>query len=936
KIKGLPDTVIRTIYEDRIGNLWIGTHGDGLFKFIEEDNIFINYCKNENNSGSLNDNRVTAIFEDPENNLIVGTWGGGLQIFLRDEEQFRKIVLSDEKEGSLTFQRINSISAGMNGRIHVSTNKGLFFLEEKNKKITHYLHDPDNISSLSGSLVSLCYEDRANNIWIGTRDCGLNLFDPEENIFYNYKNEKGNSSSLSNDTIMSVYEDRAGIIWIGTFGGGINKINKRSQVVQHYYPGVNDQNCLSSSKVIAFYEDADEILWIGTRGNGVDRFDRKNKIFKNFKNDERHENPGINLITSIIEDDNENLWMGTPGGGLNKFDKKKEKFSNYRNDPDKENSLADNTIFSLAKDKSGIIWIGTVGRGLNRYDPSKEKFTRYAYNEEDPYSISSDRVRIIFIDSEELIWIGTDRGGLNKFNKTEQKFYHFKNDPDDLSSLSEDDVVSIFEDTRGILWIGTMNAGLNKFDKLTETFKRYNHWDGLPNDSINGIIGDNDGNLWISTNYGLSKFDTEKELFKNYDVRDGFQSNEFNPSASLKLKNGELAFGGLNGLNIFDPLNIKDNSFIPPVVISDFLIFNKPVAIGEKDSPLKKSILFEKELNLSFRDSVFSFEFASLDYNIPGKNQYAYTMTGFDKDWVYSGNRGFATYTNLNPGEYLFKVKGSNNDGVWNEEGSEIKINITPPFWKTWWFKTLGALVIAGTAGSLYKNKLDQILKEKKAQEDFTKRLIDVQESERKTIAEELHHSIGHDLLITKNKLLLSVKKPDDNEFLMSNINEVSEIITETLKDVREISYTLHPYQIERLGLSKAIQSMIDRVSKSTDINFVSNIDIIDKLLTPDIEINLYRIIQECINNILKHSNADEVILNIIKGKHELSVLISDNGDGFDADMVKANAGKHGFGLAGIAERTKLFRGKFLINSIPGTGTSVTVKIPLEQVSGLV
>jgi len=707
---------------------------------------------------------------------------------------------------------------------------------------------------------------------------------------------------------------------------------KRSRIVQHYYPELADSNSLSSSTVYTFCEDAEQILWIGLRESGLDRFDRKNKSFRNYKLAEnKQENPGINLFTSIIKDGDENLWIGTCGGGLNKFNKKKEEFTNFINDPRNENSLGADTIFSLAKDKDGTIWIGTAGKGLNKFDPVNEEFTRYDMDEKNPYSISSNRVRIIYIDNEEMIWLGTDRGGLNKFNKTEQKFYHYKNDPDNLSTISENDVVSIFESSNGILWIGTKNAGLNRFDKTNEKFKRYSHREGLPNDSINGIVEDNDGYLWISTNHGLSKFDPVKETFKNYDVRDGFQSIEFNPMAFLKLKSGELVFGGINGFNIFDPNDIKDNIFIPPVVISDFLIFNKTVAIAEKDSPLKMSILFEKEITLSYRESVFSFEFAALDFNIPGKNQYAYIMTGFDKDWVNSGNRGFATYTNLNPGVYSFKVKGSNNDGVWNEEGSELKITITPPFWKTWWFKTLGVAAIAGTAGSVYQNKLNKVMKEKKAQEDFTRRLIDVQENDRKTIAKELHHSIGNDLLITKNKLLLSVKKPDDNEYLLSSINEVSEIISETLKDVREISYTLHPYQIERLGLSKAIQSIIDRTSKSTDIKFVSNIDIIDKLVTSDIEISLYRIVQESMNNIIKHSKASEVILNIYRGKNELSILISDNGKGFDTDMIKANAGKHGFGLAGIAERTKLIKGKFILDSNPGQGTSLTIKLSLEH-----
>ncbi|MEZ4691595.1 MAG: triple tyrosine motif-containing protein [Ignavibacteria bacterium] len=495
-------------------------------------------------------------------------------------------------------------------------------------------------------------------------------------------------------------------------------------------------------------------------------------------------------------------------------------------------------------------------------------------------------------------------------------------------SLSNNNVISLLKDSSGNIWAGT-TGGLNRFDKTNKTFKRYTLKDGLPNDMIYKLLEDNEKNIWISTNFGLSKFDPKSETFKNYDARDGFQGNSYFHLCGLKLKSGELAFGGGNGFDIFNPEDLSDNQIKPNVVLTDFLLFNKTVPISENGSVLNKSISLEKEIGLSYKDSVFSFEFVSLDFTVPGKNLYAYKMTGFDKDWVYSGNNNQATYTNLDPGEYIFRVKGSNNDGIWNEEGVSLKIKIKPPFWKTLWFKGMGMMAVAGTAASFYNNKLKKIEKEQKAQTEFTKRLLEVQENDRKRISAELHDSIGSDLLISKNKLQMSLKNPEITESVGKNINEVSKIITDTLKDVREISYSLHPYQIERLGLSKAIQSISDRAAGSTGISFIFNSDKIDKLLKSDVEISLYRIVQECINNIIKHSKADSVIVNISRSENELSVLISDNGVGFSLAKVKSNSSGHGFGLKGISERIRLFNGKLEVNSSAENGTEVKITVPL-------
>ncbi len=337
-----------------------------------------------------------------------------------------------------------------------------------------------------------------------------------------------------------------------------------------------------------------------------------------------------------------------------------------------------------------MLWVGTP-KGLNRFDREKEIFKHFKNVPGNPNSVSNNYINTIYEDQSNILWIGTE-GGLNQFHAESETFSHWKREPGNPNSLSNNIVSSIWEDDEGILWIGTSGGGLNKFDRKKETFKHYLEKDGLPNSVIYSILGDDEGNLWMSTNKGISKFNPKKETFKNYDARDGLQSNEFQGGAYYKSDDGEMFFGGINGFNAFYPQEIKDNPHVPPIVITNFQILNESVEIGQ-ESPLKQAITETREIVLSYKDYIFSFDFAALDFSNPEKNRYAYKMEGLDKDWIYGDSKKrFATYTNLDPGEYVFRVIGSNNDGIWNQEGASIKITIVPPFWETWWF-TLFLLV---------------------------------------------------------------------------------------------------------------------------------------------------------------------------------------------------------------------------------------------------
>jgi len=716
----LSSNYVTSIYKDQAGVLWIGTD-DGLDRFEQENGQFIHYQNDPYDPHSLSSNYVTSIYEDQAGGLWVGTGGGGLDKFDRETEHFSHYQFSyyqndPNDPNSLSHYTVSSICEDQAGMLWIGTDGGgIDKFDRETGQFSHYQNVLNDPQSLSNNRVLSVYEDKAGVLWIGTAG-GLDRFDRESEQFIHYQNAPDDPHSLSDNKVLSVYEDQSGVLWIGT-RGGLNKYDREREKFTHYQNNPNDRHSLSNNRVLSFYKDQAGGLWIGT-ADGLDRFDRESEQFIHYQN--APYNPhGLSYgeVMSIYEDKAEVLWIGTRGGGLNKLvlsdaeglDQETNKFIHYRNDSDDPHSLSDNDVFSICEDQAGVLWIGTWGGGLDKFDRENEQFTHYPNDPSDPHSLSHNFVSSIYKDQAGVLWIGTDGGGLNKLvlsnaeglgQETEQ-FIHYQNDSDDPYSLSDNKVLSIYEDQSGILWIGT-RGGLNKFDRATETFTHYREKDGLPNDVVYGILEDNHGFLWLSTNKGLSKFDPRTGTFKNYDVRDGLQSNEFNGNAHHKSSSGEMFFGGVNGFNVFYPDNIKDNPYIPPVVLTS-------LTQGGEDVDVGKAAEGVKEVTLHWPGNFFEFEFAALSYTQPEKNQYAYMLEGFDKDWNYVGTRRFGRYTNL-PGEtYTLRIKGSNNDGAWNEKGIAVTITIVPPFWGTWWFRGIVALVLVGSVIGGYRLRVKNV-----------------------------------------------------------------------------------------------------------------------------------------------------------------------------------------------------------------------------------
>lgn len=725
--KSLSHIYINTLFEDSEGMLWIGTNGGGLNKFDPVTETFTRYVHIAEERPVPGGDFVNAVFEDRSGTLWVGVWQSGLHTFNRETGAFTRFSPPVTGPAHRINTYIGTIFQDKGGRIWFGTRGGRMHSWDPRKQLFNTYPVPLPEQGRSGAmLVRAIYESDSQRAWVGVENGGLHILDLETGAFTrSYFHTPGDPTGLSSNAVMSLCKTRKGTLLAGTFGGGLNRLNKDGETFEVYRNVREDPESLNNNKVLSLCEDRSGMIWIGTENSGINRFKcgtakfnlyRKTPLYPNGLND--------NVIRSFLRDREGYLWVGTVSGGINRFDPKRETITHYIHNPDDPGSPAGNDVRVILEDKNGTVWVGTTRGGLNRFDRASGTFTPYLHRDGDPHGLSSSYVVSLLEARDGMLWVGTWGGGLNRFDPMKETFALYEDkrsgDPHAASnrwvftihedrkgtfrlgtrnglthfdresgtfacycgdrhapySLTHFLVTTIHEDEDGILWFGTIGGGLNRFDPETGAFRIFKEKDGLSNNVIYGMLEDDADNLWLSSNKGLTKFNRKTYTCRNYDVYDGLQSNEFNGGAYYKSKEGEMFFGGVNGFNAFFPEKVKDNPYIPPVIITDFLIFNKPVPIAVSEA---------ERIELDPTQNVFSFEFVALSYLDSHKNRYAYKMEGFDKDWVDAGTRRYATYTNLGHGKYTFQVKGSNNDQVWNEEGTSIKVIIHPTFWQTGW-----------------------------------------------------------------------------------------------------------------------------------------------------------------------------------------------------------------------------------------------------------
>jgi len=825
---------ITSLAEDALGNLWISTLTEGLNYLDRRTNRFTFY-KMGGDDNYLSSNDVKGVLIEPSGLVWVGV-GNGLNLFDPQTKKFQHF-LSKEEMKILKILKVSDryvwIASAYSGIVRFDKNtyeytyftseegfledktiyctaqsqqtdkfwighesKGISLISLRNDQLVverNYRHDPKNPKSIPGNMVTALCEDSNGRVWIGVKDIGISLLNPQTDQFVLYPHSNKDALSPSSNHHTTIYEDRFGNVWIGYFNQGVDVVyNRYYQKFEHYYQNSTDANSLSNNYVNALLEIKDGKIWIGTDGGGINEWDRAQNTFFAYTHET---SPPLqisgNAIMCMEEDRNGKIWIGTWDRGVNIYDSKTHRFKTYN----KNNSnLSSNIYFSIVQGKDGLLYMAGFESVLDVFDLDKgkvvwsKKFTEYG----------CALLVSMIEDKNENLWIGTENGMvfLDKANKKpDGEPRVFRNIPWDSTSLSHNNA-GAFEDSKGNIWM-TTSAGLCKYLPQTQNFKTYTKKDGLPSDQIKMVMDDLLGNLWIATTRGLSKMDIAKETFENFTVEDGLQSNEFS-WAMLRTRKGEILAGGVNGFNLFDPAKMQKNPFAPRVYFKEFRVFNKPIHFTDKNAPLKEEVEFTNEITLTHQQSVFTLEFVGLNYTRPEKNQYAYMMDGFEEDWNYVGGRREATYTNLPAGSYTFRVKAANNDGIWSNDESTIEITILPPWWATWWFKGLISVIAIGTIILLYQRKAKAVRTEKKRLEEMVNNAthqVTVQNEQLKQESANLQSAVKETKDVIKEALesgnfsarINTTTKVGDWRELGENINRLFDSIIEPFDDLNEI-----------------------------------------------------------------------------------------------------------------------------------------------------
>jgi signal transduction histidine kinase/ligand-binding sensor domain-containing protein/DNA-binding NarL/FixJ family response regulator len=974
---------ISSILEDSKGNLWIGTGGRGLNRFDRDQDKFISYRYDKDDSTSLsNEDELAAVYEDRQGQLWIGT-SYGLNRYNAEKDNFIRYTHIIGDTNSINPEPIRCIYEDSRNNFWVGTyGGGLELFDRETGKVIHFMHDAENPNSIRDNYICSIFEESGDTICIGT-DNGYDrmFYSNDKAIFKHVKNTKAISTEVSSTEVFDFYErpgskklinayqeaefiDNFGNIWIGTRYEGVKYCNNSCNFFQTYKYKDDEPGGLKNRSVLAICETSDGMIWIGVDHGGLHLYDRGENTFTYVPLDpQEQDNPFVESIMTIEEDNFGDLWVGTWGKGAYRLEKKSGIWIHYIPEENKNNCLNFPIVGSILMDNRQNIWLGTVGGGVNIYDRKNDSFNQITeLRGNDAYTESFGLSKIIYQiyeDNEENLWFCTG-WGLYLFDRDNKIFKNWVHDRNDTTSISGLHVQLAYEDSKGNLWVGTW-LGLNLFNRKDGTFTRYETKDGLPSNDINGILEDNHSNLWISTSYGISKFDPENETFKNYNVDDGLQGQKFNARAFAKLKTGEFVFGGTNGFTIFHPDSIRDFKTIPPVVITNFRIFNKSVRSGDNDSPLQKDICLANEIILPHYKNSISFEFAVLDYVNPVNNKYKYFLEGFHKDWVEtSSDHRVAAFTKLNPGTYVFRVKGSNGKGVWNNEGAKVKIIITPPWWKTTLAYILYILLTGFIIWVIWKTQLRRVhLRHELEMKQFeTDKLQELDQMKSRFFA-NISHEIRTPLTLILGPLEQIISEAS-KEKLKKQIQIMSRNGRNLLRLINQLldfsklesgRMSLKAREINIVPLLKGMVYSFDSLAKRKRIKltFKCEEDVIPVYIDSD---KLEKIMANLLSNAFKFTSEGgkiSVQLSVTRNENKeyesgstedkiIEIRVKDTGIGiapqhldyifdryYQVDSKDERTGT-GIGLALTRELVELHHGRITAESKPGKGTTFIIR----------
>jgi ligand-binding sensor domain-containing protein/two-component sensor histidine kinase len=907
-------TTITSIAEDNKGNLWIGTWGSGLIVIDKNFKKQNHFYFNSNNPNGLRSNRIMDVLFDGEGRVWIATFGGGLTRLTKSINNSKEIfsyetLLQGKNEFSLSDNKLLNIFADSENNIWIGSYYGGLILISSDqvnlpfgKAKINCQRCPVSKNNLSRNTVMSFAEDKGHYLWIGTFGGGLIRYDKNKNESLHFFSDPMNNNSLGDNDVLSLCTDRSGIIWAGShLGAGITKIYRNNARFNHIKHDPRNQNTLNDDVVWAIHKDKENIIWIGTYKGGVNSFDPAANAFSYINNSGKSKTISSNHVRSIEEDNFGNLWVGTYDGGLNIISKKSNKVIIYKNNPNDPISLGGNQVQNILIESDSVYWIATFGGGLNKVvvkgNPINQilKFRRFKNIKDYQNSISDNRVYKLFRSRDGVLWICTYGGGLNSFDPITQMFKRYPINSGQDDKFNIENLMTIIEDSDGIMWLGSYGGSLTSLDRKTEKFKRYSFREGLTSGVVYGILEDDSKNLWISSDNGIFKMNLATKEFKRYDIQDGLQSLEYSGGAYFKDADGKLYFGGINGFNYFDPDKIRSNTFIPQVVITAVKVLNENVK-GQRE-----------ELVLNHKKNFITFEFSSLDYSDPQDNQYSYILEGLQDEWqVTESSSRIATYTDLRPGTYTFKVRGSNSDGIWSDSYAQIKIKILYPFWETWWFITLMIIFLA--AFIYYLGTIR------------TKNMLVIEKLKSK-LAADLHDNIGSGL--TEISILSEVasrKNNSEQKISGSELNKISDIARQLVDNMSDIVWVVNPSRDSLHDLILRLKDTYSELLNSMGISFkTKNLEKLKDVKLPmDVKQNLYLIFKEAINNSIKHGRCKQIILEANLRNDVLEISLSDDGIGFDESILSK-----GNGLKNMENRAAQIKGRVKIKSSLNTGTSI-------------
>lgn len=960
----VPDSLVSHIKKDHFGNFWFLHNSLGVYKYNPVTQKTIHYTHQKTDTTSIYSNIATDISEESNGDMWLSQAGGILEKLDHNTGKVTKRIYTIKKlyghdliNLKLFVDKQNDLWAFDTGSplgvYYINTSKNLFKHIDKNTPGIH----------LNADIISNITQDDKNRIWIATDHGGIDILNKSDFSINYIVNREDDNKSLAQNSTISIYKDQSGIVWIGTYKQGISYYHENIIKFPVYKHHLTDPNSLSYNDINRFVEDDKSNLWMGTNGKGLIYFNRKNGTFTNYLHNAANANSLTNnVIVSLWIDHEKKLWIGTYYGGLDCYDGKI--FTHYRHNDALAGSISDDRIWEIMEDSANNLWVGTLDGGLNLFDRQKNTFTHYVAGQSN--SVLSNYISGLVEDERHNIWIATSAGVSVMLNGS-RRFVHYQHQDQNKNSLINNNVTNLTEDSRHLFWFAT-REGLSIYDPAKHQFSNYRKEDGLPDNTMLDILEDENHNMWISTPNGLSNVIVKNGpagislRFVNYDETDGLQGRAFNENASLRTRSGELVFGGPDGFNIFRPSAIRSNKSVPNLVLTDFQVFNKSLSPCEDLDGhviLSRSITATTDVTLKHNESAFSIEFAALNFFNPGKVKLEYRLDGFDKRWTSSDTKvRKATYTNLDPGTYTFKVRAAGDDGVWTTKPLALKIEILPPFWKTGWAYLLYALTFIGALFYIRYRGIQKIESkyalERERQEAHRMHELDMMKIKFFTnVSHEFRTPLSL-IMAPVDKILKHTEEPDQRRQLqMVNrnakrlLNMVNQLLDFRKMEVQELK--LHARKGDVIVFIKEMVYSFSDVADKKRIGFVFDTEV------ESLEINfdhdkIERIIFNLLSNAFKftpESGHISVLLAMLEkapGEQFLEIKVIDTGIGIPADKQDkiferffqnevpgsmVNQGS-GIGLSITKEFVKLHNGEIMVESELNQGSYFTVLLPVN------